>query len=142
MNNLKSGGFKRRYYTKIMNWYRNSSIFIPLFNEVVRPTMRFKYLLDRNRVNIYASGREREMEQWFKETKFFFGLSSIRSGTVFLANMFKREVKDSHVEQEANIDDYWTYHKVLQDSHEALKYFREFRLRDMFFRSRKYPACK
>ena len=80
--------------------------------------------------------------EWLKKTRFFFGVSSIRSGTVFLTNMFNLELKNAYIGHEANVDDYWTYHKVVQDSYEALKYFQDFRLKDMFFRTRHHRTIK
>lgn len=127
-------GFKRRWYTKVMNWYRDTPLFIPLFNEAVRPTMRAKYFLDRRIVNFYCAGKEAEMDAWFDKIKMFFGFSSIRGGTVFLSDMFMRELKNAHIEHEANVDDYWTYHKVLQDDQYALDYIRNFKRKDIYYR--------
>lgn len=127
-------GFRRRAYTRLMDWYHTSSIRIPLFNSAARTALKVKYGLDRKRVSRYCAGREAEIDEWFSRTRLFFGFSSGRAGTVFLADLLKREVDDSHIEHEANVDDYWNLPAALRDEKAALAYVRDFRRGEIFFR--------
>jgi hypothetical protein len=136
MSSADKEGFRRRGYTKLMNWYRETPVYIPLLNESARTMLRGKIAWDRARVTRYCAGRESEIEEWFEGLKLFFGFSSIRGGTVFLSNMLKIEVPDSHIEHEANLDDYWNLAKVMQDETEALTYMRDFRKYEIFCRAR------
>jgi hypothetical protein len=121
---------------KAMNWYRERPVYIPLLNEAARTALRLKFQADKIRVRQYCKGREDEIEDWFLGLKMFFGFSSFRGGTVFLSNLLKIELPDSHIEHEANLDDYWSLPKVMMNENEGLNYVRDFRRNEIFFRSR------
>lgn len=119
------------YYTRIMNWYRNSKIYLPLFNHLIRLILKIKWIKDKYIVDQQWTGKEHEVTEWYKNKNIFFGFSSIRSGTVFLANILTSETKNSHIEHEANIIDYWHYPKAIGNEKEAEKYFRNYRFKEI-----------
>jgi hypothetical protein len=120
-----------------MNWYRETPAYIPLFNETARAAMRAKYLWDRLLVSAYCRGKREGIDRWFNGLRLFFGFSSIRGGTVFLTNLLKLEVPNSHIEHEANLDDYWNLPLVIQDESEGFRYLDTFRKNEIYYRSDK-----
>ncbi|MCF6175982.1 MAG: sulfotransferase [Victivallaceae bacterium] len=126
---------KYHYYTRVMNWYRNSSVYIPLFNEAVRAAMKLRYHRDQKKVAKYCHGQEAQISAWFEDKKLFFGFSSFRCGTVFLTNLFTTELADAHIEHEANVDDYWNYPIAMQSEADARSYIDNFRLNEIYCRA-------
>lgn len=128
-------GFHNHFYNKVMKWYRETPIYIPLMNESARMMLRVKYFYDRQKVAAYCRNRNDEIEAWYRKKKLFFGFAYFRSGTVFLTNIFRQELERSQIEHEVNIDDYWNYPKLLVDYDEARNYIRDYRLKDIFYRA-------
>ncbi len=114
-----------------MNWYRNSTIFLPFFNHLIRLILHLKCTKDKHYINKKWKGKENEIEKWYKDRDIFFGFSSIRSGTVFIANILATETKNAHIEHEANIDDYWHYPKAIGNDEEASNYINNYRLKEI-----------
>ena len=131
----ENAGFRRRGYTRLMNWYREHDIYLPLLNETARTAMRLKLARDRSAVNRKCAGKASEIDDWYGGLRLFFGFSSIRCGTVFLSNMLKIEVPRSHIEHEANLDDYWHMRQVYQDREAAVDYVRDFRRNEIYCRA-------
>lgn len=123
-----------RWYTRIMDRYRASSLIIPGANAMIRRVLAMRYARDKKAVNNYLAVSSNECADWLLNTNMFFGFSCYRSGTVFLTNILKTEFPKWHIEHEANVDDYWNYAQVMQDESDALKYFKEFRKGEICFR--------
>ena len=135
MNESNKKGFERRWYTKVMDRYRWSPVYIPGFNTAARTGLRLKCWKDRQRVEQACAGKQQEIEQWFNETPLFFGFSSIRGGTVFLANMLSLEVPNAHIEHEANVIDYWELPKARLSEADSLAYVEGFRRNEIYTRA-------
>lgn len=135
-NEEQKKGFERRWYTKVMDRYRWSSLYLPGFNTAARTGLRLKSWKDRRQVESYCRGRQAEIDRWFEDTQLFFGFSSIRGGTVFLANMLKLEVPGSHIEHEANVIDYWELPKARLSERDSLEYVQGFRRNEIYARAR------
>ena len=118
-----------------MDRYRWSSLYLPGFNTAARMGLRMKAMKDRQIVARACQGKEQEIDRWFDERKLFFGFSSIRGGTVFLTNMLKQEVPDSHIEHEASVIDYWELPKARLSEEDALAYIQGFRRNEIYYRA-------
>ncbi len=136
MTNANSHSVRIKPYTRLMNWYRWSNLYIPLLNPSARIVLKLKYYRDRAIVRQNCKLSDRELDDWFRSKKIFFGFAYPRSGTVFLANLLINEVRDALIEHEANIVDYWHYTLVIQSEDEALEYIRNFRKQEIFLRAR------
>lgn len=123
-----------RWYTRIMDRYRASSLVIPGANAMIRRVLAMRFARDKKAVENYLAGENMKCDGWLENANLFFGFSCYRSGTVFLTNILKTEFPNWHIEHEANVDDYWNYAKVMRDEAEALKYFKEFRKGEICFR--------
>jgi len=124
----------RRYYSKIMHVYRRKGVSIPFFRPATRLGLRLKIAKDLLFVRRFSKGKEERIQGWFDQTRVFFGFALYRSGTAFLAFFLDRVVPNAVIEHEANVDDYWYYHRALQSEAEAEKYIRSFRLAEIYYR--------
>lgn len=128
-------GFERHWYTKLMDRYRWSPVFIPGFNHSARLALRIRYARDKHRVNRLCRGREQEIDDWFDHLELFFGFSSIRGGTVFLTNMLKLQTPNAHIEHEANVVDYLNLPQARLSEEASLEYVKIFRRNEIFSRA-------
>lgn len=134
MTDAESHSVKIKTYTRLMNWYRWSNFYIPFLNPSARLVLKLKYYRDIAVVRQRCKLSESELNNWFRSRNIFFGFAYPRSGTVFLANLLINEIKDAHIEHEANIVDYWHYTLAIQSEDEALDYIKNFREREIFLR--------
>ncbi|HZX48515.1 MAG TPA: sulfotransferase [Nitrospirota bacterium] len=134
MMNAANHRVKIKTYTRLMNWYRWSNLYIPLLNPSARLVLKLKYYRDKAVVRQQCKLSESELNNWFRSKIVFFGFAYPRSGTVFLANLLINEVRDALIEHEANIVDYWHYTLVIQSEDKALDYIKNFRKQEIFLR--------
>ena len=125
-----------RPYTRLMNWYRRNNFFIPGLNTVARLVLQFRFVNEQKQVEQFYKKNKAEYEQWITNTILFFGFGSFRSGTVFLSNLLRNEIIKSHIEHEANVLDYYNYTKALNDKRDALTYVKQFRLKEIYWRTK------
>lgn len=137
-NNIKESrkhNVNYRWYTRVMDYYRSTSLYLPGVNTMIRTSLAFKMASDKKRVLDLWEKDKVGFEEWKVNTEFIFGFSSYRSGTVFLTNILKTFWDEAHFEHEANVDDYWNYPKVIQNPAIALEYIKDFRAKEMWERS-------
>jgi len=79
--------------------------------------------------------KEAEINNWFGEKNVFFILSQGRSGTSFLANLLDKSAK-ACVEHEPVREDFQAYQGAFHSEKKALKYIKNFRKREIYFRVR------
>ncbi len=134
---MKAGYTKGKFlevrpYTRLMNWYRWQTFRLPFFNTLARFAMLTKFQLDKYRINsknnIDVSSAKLNPEQ------LIFVLSTFRSGSTFLADFLSEELAFAQVAHESNVNDYWSYPKILRDEKFAEKYYREYRKSDLYQR--------
>ena len=130
-----------RPYTRLMNWYRRHNYYIPGLNTAARLMLKIRFAKEKSKVEDYYQNQTEAYKQWIAKTPLFFGFGSFRSGTVFLSNMLKTEIPNSHIEHEANVLDYWNYPKALQSDKAALEYIQQFRLKEIFWRTKAVPVA-
>lgn len=125
---------RKRLYTRLMDLYRHNDIRIPGFNTLARTMLRTKAEAHVRSVARMAKGREEEIARWAGTKRFFFGYGVFRSGTTFLADLLNRQVKNAIVQHEANVNDYWFYAEAMHSQSEALRYVRDYRMNEVYFR--------
>jgi hypothetical protein len=125
---------EKRFYTRLMDLYRHNEIYIPGFNFVARTALRskaeahFSFLAQRAQKDTVV------ILEWYGQHRFFFGFGMFRSGTTFLADFLNRHAKNSIVMHEANVNDYWFYAKAMHSHAEALKYVKDYRMAEVYYR--------
>ncbi len=134
MADFSSHNIKVRPYTRLMMWYRENDLYIPGFNTLARAALAIRLRREERTVATWMVGKEQEFEEWKATTPLFFGFGSFRSGTVFLANMLKTELPNSHIEHEANVLDHYHYSKAIQSEEEALHYLKYHRQQELYWR--------
>ena len=108
----------------------------PFFHPLIRIILKLKIAIDFFLVNSLFRARTEEIVEWFDNKRIFFVFAVNRSGTTFLANFLNRVIPDSLIEHEANVDDYWFYISALKSEKEAEKYIKEFRLAEIYYRTK------
>lgn len=129
---------KKRYYTRIMDFYRFNPVYVPGFNTAVRALLGRRARGHYREVKGMASGREEEIAAWYGRHRFFFGFGMYRSGTTFLADFLNSQIPSAIVLHEANVNDYWHYARASRRPEEAKSYIEEYRLNEIFFRISPY----
>lgn len=137
MDNLKELAVKKRFYTRIMDVYREKNIYISFFHTWIRIILKLKIAKDFFLVNYLFIARTEEIVEWFENKRIFFIFVVGRSGTTFLANFLKRVTSDSLIEHEANVEDYGFYTLALKSEKKAERYIRQFRLAEIYYRTKK-----
>lgn len=127
---------RKRAYTRLMDLYRHNDVYIPGFNLVTRTVLRFKAETHVASISQRARSEASEIETWAASKRFFFGYGIFRSGTTFLADFLNRHAKNAVVQHEANVNDYWFYAKAMHSDKEALRYAKEYRKAEIYFRTR------
>jgi len=122
-------------HSRLMHWYRWQPYRLPFFNTTARMAMRVNFLLDQ--LLLHQTVAHQKVNDFFQDKQVFFGLSTIRSGSTFLADLLESEIKNGQVEHEPNVNDYWSYAKVLKSNQHAYDYINTYRKKDMVKRCRK-----
>lgn len=122
------------WYTKVMNWYRGHGIVFPGMNAVIRNTLRRRLVSEKKVVEVYKAQHAEDLDKLRAGAQFFFGLSSIRTGTVYLSDLLNTGQESFHVEHEANVLDYWNYAEAYNDASHRLRYIKDFRLWETLMR--------
>ncbi len=129
-----------KLHSRLMHWYRWQKFKLPLFNTVARMAMQFKFTFDpiwlkyQMNENAVDSNDVERLQTLSKNKHLFFGLSTFRSGSTFLTDMLTQELKEAQIEHEPNVNDYWSYTKVLFSEQHALDYLQEYRCKDILHR--------
>ncbi len=121
-------------YSRLMHWYRWQSFRLPLFNTLARTAMRFKFTLDPIRTKQQIRLSESAIKTTLAQQPIFFSLSTIRSGSTFLADLLAQELPMAQIEHEPNINDYWSYTHILRNPQHAFDYVADYRLKDLLNR--------
>ncbi len=122
------------WYTKLMNWYRGHGIVFPGMNATIRNTLRRRLAGEKKVVRAYKEEHDAALDVLASGSQFFFGLSSIRTGTVYLSDLLNTGQDSYHVEHEANVLDYWNYAEAYNDAAHRLRYIRDFRFWETLMR--------
>jgi len=125
---------RERWYTRVMNLYRYSNIFLPGFNLLTRNLLKIRAERDYRRVQHSGKQHQQDIQSWLSAQQIFFGHAVPRSGTTFIANLLNCGARQASVMHEANINDYWYYTKAIHSPDEAYAYIKEYRLQEIYFR--------
>lgn len=125
---------EKRFYTRLMDLYRHNDIYIPGFNFVARTALRTKAESHLAYIAEKAKKDATTIADWYDQHRFFFGFGMFRSGTTFLADFLNRHAKNAIVMHEANVNDYWFYATAMHSQEEALRYVREYRSAEIYYR--------
>lgn len=129
---------EKRYYTRMMDRYRNAEVHIPLLPVIIRTALAARARFTYARVRATGSQQQDKIDDWYREHRFFFGFGTFRSGTTLLADFLNSALPDDIVQHEAEISDYYYYCAAQQDQAAAYSYIREFRLAEIYLRMRPY----
>jgi len=127
---------KKRFYTRLMDVYRHNDIYIPGFNFLTRSILQAKAESDFASIAKKSNQESEAISKWFESKNFFFGYGVFRSGTTFLADFLNRHAKNTTVQHEANVNDYWYYAKAIHSKIEADKYISDYRLAEIYYRTK------
>ncbi len=128
----------KRYYTKLMDFYRHYPIYIPFLNRIIRSRLSRKVKIDLAAIQENVIGNEKDIENWYREHEFFFGFALYRSGTTFLANLLNNIDHEIIVQHEPNVNDYYYYGRAIQSDSDAICYLKDYRLNEIYFRLNPY----
>ena len=123
-------------HSRLMHWYRWQPYRLPLFNELARTAMQVKFTAEPLMLQWQWAKKQAKVDEFFAEKKIFFGLSTFRSGSTFLADLLANEVNNAQIEHEPNVNDYWSYAKILKGKKHAFQYVYQYRKQDIVQRSR------
>lgn len=121
-------------HSRLMHWYRWQPYQIPFFNSAARFAMSCKHFLEPKIIQQQLKTADRAIDNFYQTQSLFFVFSTIRSGSTFLTDLFSQELQNVQVEHEPNINDYWSYTKVLRDQRQAKKYVHSYRKKDIYHR--------
>ena len=130
----KGDVLKVNYYSRLMHWYRWQEFKLPFFNDIARTAMWAKNFNDQRKTIKNTVVSDQELEDFFETQKIFFGFCTFRSGSTFLTDLLARELKNSQILHEPNINDYWSYPKVLKSENNADHYVQTYRKKDIYQR--------
>lgn len=122
-------------HSRLMHWYRWQPYRLPLFNTTARMAMSINFSLGQFLTN--GKLEDQKTKDFFQNKQVFFGLSTIRSGSTFLADLLESEITNGQIEHEPNVNDYWSYAKVLKSNQHADNYINTYRKKDMVKRCTK-----
>jgi len=122
------------HYSKLMHWYRWQEFKLPFFNELARLTLGIKNYVDQINVNKQVQISNKKLDEFLRSQQMFFVLSTFRSGSTFLADLLSKEIHNSCIYHEPNINDYWNYPKVLSSVSHADNYVNAYRKKDIYQR--------
>ena len=125
---------RTEYYTRIMNAYRYSPLYIPFLNGAIRTVQRGMSAWDKRRVAEFAKDKKQQIDEWYGRHQFFFGFGVGRSGTTFLANFLGSTARNAIVLHEANINDLWDYPTAIHDRDRARHYLETYRVGEIYRR--------
>ncbi len=135
---LNKPAVKKKSYSGIMDAYRQSPIYIPYANSLMRYTLSKKAQCDIQRIKKRYSEKDDIVKRWFNHRKIFFGLGFFRSGTTFLADFLNRNLEEVIVQHEPNLIDYYYFATAIQNPAGTYDYIREYRLREIYDRMQCY----
>lgn len=125
---------EKRLYTRLMDLYRHNDIYIPGFNAVTRTMLKTKAESHFKNISRLGELNSDAINSWTASKRFFFGYGVYRSGTTFLADFLNRNVPNTIVQHEANVNDYWYYAKAIHSEVDARQYAIGYRRPEIYFR--------
>ena len=85
--------------------------------------------------------RKKKVTKYINKKKFFFILAVGRSGTKFLSNLLN-QASGVYVSHEPVKSDFRAYNEAFYSSDKAYKYFKHFRIKEIYVRARKKKILK
>jgi hypothetical protein len=129
---------EKQFYTKLMDVYRRHPRRIPLLNRVILSILKAKARSGVGRGTRRARSHAEDINDWYKEHRFFFGFALLRSGTMFLASVLNRALPDHIILHEPNVNDYYYYTQAIGNEAAARAYVDDYRRGEIYFRMRDY----
>ena len=129
---------EKKYYTKLMDFYRNYPVYVPFLNSLIRFSLTRKVNKDLAVIQQKVIDNEKEIANWYQKHGFFFGFALYRSGTTFLANLLNSVHPEMIVQHEPNVNDYYFYGRAIRSDLDAMRYIKDYRLNEIYFRLKPY----